>query len=115
MITVQTPTPPTADFSADPTYGEWPLSVAFPDLSTGTPAPTYLSDFGDGTTSTQVNPPVHVYNSAKVVHGGPRSYTVTLTVTNLAGSDTMVKTNHITVIDPVPPDCGLRRQPRRPG
>ena len=70
---------------------------------TGTPAPTYLWNFGDGTTSTLKNPPVHVYNSAKVVYGGPHSYTVTLTVTNLAGSDTMVKTNHITVIDPVPP------------
>jgi PKD repeat protein len=78
MITVMDPTKPAANFSANQTYGEWPLAVAFQDLSTGTPAPTYLWDFGDGNTST-LQSPVHIYNWQKAILGGARTYTVTLT------------------------------------
>ena len=49
----------------------------------------WLWDFGDGATSTQKDP-VHTYTAAG-------TYTVKLTVTNVAGSNTATKTNYITV------------------
>jgi len=52
-------------------------------------APTsWLWDFGDGSTSTEQNP-VHIYESEG-------SFTVKLTATNSAGSDTETKENYIT-------------------
>jgi len=52
-------------------------------------APTsWLWDFGDGSTSTEQNP-VHTYESEG-------AFTVKLTATNSAGSDTETKTDYIT-------------------
>ena len=83
------PIPPVAAFSASPISGKVPLSVAFTDKSTG--SPTKLKwDFGDGTYSTAKNP-THKYSKAG-------KYTVKLTATNAAGSNTVTKTNYITVI-----------------
>jgi len=81
-------TKPVAAFSASPTSGKVPLTVTFTDKSAGTPTKWKWS-FGDGTTSTQQNPK-HKYSKAG-------KYTVTLTVTNAAGSNTVKKTNYITV------------------
>jgi PKD repeat protein len=81
-------TKPVAVFSASPTSGKTPLTVTFTDKSTGTPTKWKWS-FGDGTTSTQQNPK-HKYSKAG-------KYTVTLTVTNAAGINTVTKTNYITV------------------
>jgi PKD repeat protein len=81
-------TKPVAAFSASPTSGKTPLTVTFTDKSTGTPTKWKWS-FGDGTTSTQQNPK-HKYSKAG-------KYTVTLTVTNAAGINTVTKTNYITV------------------
>lgn len=85
-ITVNAPT--TADFSGTPTSGAPPLSVSFTDQSTGN-ITLRVWDFGDGGYSTQENPN-HTYNNAGV-------YTVTLTVSGAAGTDTVTKTNYITV------------------
>jgi len=82
------PNLPVADFSASPTSGKAPLNVKFTDTSTGTPT-KWKWDFGDGTTSTKQNP-THKYSKAGV-------YTVKLTVTNAAGSNTATKSNYITV------------------
>lgn len=79
---------PTAAFTADYTSGTAPLTVTFTDSSTGNPT-SWLWDFGDGTTSTDQNP-VHTYT----ISG---SYTVTLTVSNTAGSDSETKIGYITV------------------
>ncbi|MDW5549602.1 PKD domain-containing protein [Methanosarcina sp.] len=79
---------PTAAFSASPTSGKAPMKVQFTDKSTGTPK-KWKWDFGDGTTSTKQNP-THKYSKAGV-------YTVKLTVTNAAGSNTVTKSNYITV------------------
>lgn len=47
--------------------------------------PTYFWDFGDGTTSTQVNPPDKTYSTLG-------TYTVTLIATDSCGKDTIKKT-----------------------
>lgn len=95
-ITVTDPPPavPTADFSANPTSGDYPLAVAFTDLSTGS-IDNYSWTFGDGGSSTAQNPS-HTYNAAG-------TYTVTLTVSNVSGSDTATCGSCITVTVPPPP------------
>ncbi|MEA3447421.1 MAG: PKD domain-containing protein, partial [Bacteroidota bacterium] len=91
---------PVADFTASPTYS-CDGNVQFTDQSSN--ADTWEWDFGDGNTSTDQNP-LHTYAS----NG---TYTVSLTVTNGAGSDTHTETNYITVeipdatIDPVADMC----------
>ena len=82
------PVLPIATFSASPTSGKVPLTVAFTDKSTGTPT-KWKWTFGDGKTSTEKNPK-HEY-----LQEG--NYKVTLTVTNAAGSSTATKTNYIKV------------------
>jgi PKD repeat protein len=82
------PVGPRAGFSATPTSGSPPLAVSFTDGSTGAPT-AWAWSFGDGTTSTDQNPQ-HTYTTGGV-------YTVTLTVTNDAGSDSAVRTSEITV------------------
>jgi len=85
---------PAAAFSATPTSGKPPLTVAFTDQSTGIPA-TWAWSFGDGGSSSVKNPS-HIYNTAG-------TYTVSLTVTNSGGSSTKSMTNFITVAAPTPP------------
>lgn len=80
---------PIADFFAFPIFGKPPLKVHFTDKSKGSPTSWYWS-FGDGTHSTVKNP-VHTYN----VVG---KYTVTLTVNNEEGSDTITKSEYIKVL-----------------
>jgi len=77
---------PVASFSANVTSGALPLDVLFTDSSTNTPT-SWLWNFGDGTTSTDQNPE-HTYS----VDG---SYTVTLTASNAAGSNTYIKSSYI--------------------
>jgi uncharacterized protein (TIGR02145 family) len=77
-----------ANFLANQTSGEAPLTVNFTDLTTDNPT-SWQWDFGDDGTSTQQNP-THTYNNEG-------TYTVSLTVTNSYGSDTEEKTDFITV------------------
>lgn len=79
---------PVADFSAAPMTGLQALNTTFTDLSTNTPT-SWLWNFGDGSTGALQNP-THGYT-------GVGSYTVELTATNSAGSDTETKVNYITV------------------
>ena len=72
-------TPPVASFTSTPTSGTAPLTVAFTDTSTNTPSSWYW-DFGDGSSSILQNP-AHTFTSVG-------TYTVALTVTNSAGSNT---------------------------
>lgn len=69
--------PPTASFVADVATSCFG-TFQFTDKSTDIPQ-EWLWDFGDGTTSTDINPS-HTYTA-------PGNYTVTLTVTNTLGSD----------------------------
>ena len=77
---------PVANFTATTTSGSSPFTVTFTDKSTNSPT-EWLWDFGDGTTSTSKNP-THTYTNIG-------SYTVTLTATNIAGSNTTTKTGYI--------------------
>jgi len=79
---------PVAAFTGTPTSGTAPLTVTFTDSSTNTPT-SWSWNFGDGSTSTTKNPS-HSYSSAG-------TYTVALTATNSAGSNTLTRTNYITV------------------
>ncbi len=80
--------PLSAHFGSDVTSGVLPLTVNFADSSQGL-ITSWLWDFGDGATSTEKNPS-HTYENAG-------SYTVSLTVSGLGGSDTITKENYITV------------------
>jgi parallel beta-helix repeat protein len=83
---------PSANFTSNTTNGSTPLSVQFNDTSKGSPT-SWLWNFGDGKTSTKQNP-VHNYTK----NG---NYSVSLTVTNVAGSDSLTKSNYITVLPTV--------------
>jgi PKD repeat protein len=87
-----TVTLPVANFAASPTTGYRPLMVQFTDTSTGSPT-LWSWSFGDGGTSTDRNPQ-HMYTNAG-------TYTVRLTVTNAAGSNTMMKAGMIVVEAPM--------------
>ena len=79
---------PVADFTASPTSGFAPLSVAFTNVSTG----YYTSsqwDFGDGQTSTLKNP-THTYGAAGI-------FTVTLTVGGSGGTDALTRPDYIAI------------------
>lgn len=89
------PSAPIADFTANVTSGDAPLVVAFTDASTGSPT-SWAWDFeNDGVIDSTEQSPVHTYTA-------PGTYTVNLTVTNDAGSDSAAKTGYITVSSGVP-------------
>jgi parallel beta-helix repeat protein len=79
---------PVANFNSSITSGKAPLSVKFTDTSTGI-ASGWVWEFGDGSKSFVQNP-THKYSKAG-------TYTVSLTVKNAAGSNTVTKTEHIKV------------------
>lgn len=93
------PEPPTAAFSADSTTIIVGGTVSFTDESTGEPT-SWEWTFGDGGTSTEQSPE-HTYTETG-------TYTVSLTATNEAGSNTETKADYITVEpEPMPPDAAF--------
>jgi len=83
--------PPVAAFTGTPTSGTAPLTVTFTDSSTGSPT-SWSWSFGDGSYSILQNP-LHTYTSVG-------TYTVSLDVTNAAGSNTKTVADYITVTAP---------------
>lgn len=79
---------PIANFSGSPVSGCLPLIVTFQDLSTGNPT-SWNWNFGNGNTSVLRNPTATYFT--------PGTYTVTLTVTNASGTNTLTRTGYITV------------------
>ncbi len=94
FISVVQPTRPTAAFELMPPTPRINETVQFVDISSpgSTPITEWFWDFGNGETSTQQNPST-VYTSE-----GP--FTVSLTVTNAAGSDTATRSNIVVEVDP---------------
>lgn len=81
LVTVGDPPPlPTADFTASPAAATVNSAVSFTFTGSCTDVCTYLWDFGDGSTSSQLNP-THVFIE-------PIDRNVGLTVTNDSGQDT---------------------------
>jgi len=92
-ITVNNIPAPTANFTtSSATTGFAPLAIKFKDTSTGNPN-QWLWNFGN-TTSTQQNP-TFTFNN-------PGQYTISLKTTNNGGSNTITKTNYVTVKQPLP-------------
>ena len=87
MITVEI-TGPVASFTANVTAGEPPFAVQFTDTSTNSPTSWYWS-FGDGGTSDEQDPAYE--------YGDAGTYTVALTATNAAGSNTTTVKKYINV------------------
>lgn len=91
LITVYVP--PKASFKVSKTKGTTPFTVNFTDTSQGSITNWYW-EFGDNQTSTDKSP-THTYEAAG-------KYTVKLTTSGPAGSNTKTLTNCITVIPPPP-------------
>jgi PKD repeat protein len=85
--------PASAEFAAAPTTGVAPLTVQFTDLSGGS-VEAWSWSFGDGT-SASTQHPHHVFTT-------PGTYTVSLTASGPAGSDTRSKPACVTVQWPAP-------------
>ena len=81
---------PAANFSADTRAGCSPLVVNFQDLSTGNPT-SWSWNFGNSNTSSLRNPSATYFTAG--------TYTVSLTVTNANGTNTLTRTQYITVYD----------------
>jgi C1A family cysteine protease/PKD repeat protein len=79
---------PIANFSASSISGNAPLVVTFTDKSTNSPM-SWSWNFGDKSTSSIENP-THTYTK-------PGTYTVSLTVTNAAGSNITTKSGYIVI------------------
>ena len=76
---------PKANFAADPTYGQGPLTVQFGDKSTGE-TESWEWDFdGDGVVDSGDQNPTFVYTSSD-------AYEISLTVSGATGSNTTTKT-----------------------
>ena len=91
-VTVTAPPPPVADFTGTPVSGEYPLTVDFTDLSANSPT-SWDWDFGDGVGTSTMQNPSYTYDAVG-------TYTVSLTATNVYGSDTETKIGYITVTEP---------------
>jgi len=78
----------TPRFSGTPTNGFVPLTVSFDNLSSG--ATAYSWDFGDDQNSTNANP-TNVYTNTG-------AFTVSLTASGPAGTNTLTLTNYVLVL-----------------
>lgn len=82
--------PPVANFIANVTTGVAPLTVSFTDTSTNSPTAWAWDFTNDGTTDSTTQNPTHTFSSSG-------TYSVKLTATNSGGSNTVIKTNYITI------------------
>lgn len=87
---VEIVTPPVANFAASPVNGCAPQAVFFENLSS-------LNATNFQWTMPGAFPPSSTAFSPTVVYNNPGTYSVTLTATNAAGSDTEIKLNYVVV------------------
>jgi PKD repeat protein len=88
-----------ANFTASSTIASPSEDIRFSDTSDASPT-RWFWDFGDGTNSTLRNP-MHAYQN-------PGNYTINLTVWNDFGSDTLTKSDYITVLPAEKTSSGSR-------
>ena len=86
------PPPPAANFTANPTSGQAPLTVRFTDQSTGTIS-VWDWDFGDGSAHSSAQNPSHTFSSVG-------NFIVTLTVTGSGGTTSSSLTISVTAPPP---------------
>ncbi|TAJ45465.1 PKD domain-containing protein [Methanofollis fontis] len=99
FINVTGPFEPEADFAADVTAGEAPLTVNFTDQSTVENITEWMWDFGVENATSEEQNPTYTYEM-------PGIYTVSLTVTNEANlTYTEVKIDYINVTAPFTPEA----------
>ena len=84
--------PPTADFSLTPDSACAPVLVSFVNNSSG-PSLSFSWNFGNGQSSTAVNPAAQTYNQGFIAD---TTYNVVLSVTNFCGTD--IHTEQITAM-----------------
>jgi PKD repeat protein/FtsP/CotA-like multicopper oxidase with cupredoxin domain len=90
-IVVTSCPPPTAIFTGNPTSGSGILTVLFNSTTTGS-VTNWFWNFGDGsTTNVPTSGVSHTYTNAG-------TYSVTLTVSGLCGTNTFTQANYITVL-----------------
>ncbi len=90
------PALPAAQFTASVTQGPSPLAVQFTDSSVSPGTSSYKWDLdNDGVVESTTKNPAYTYQT-------PGNYTVALSVTNSAGTDSEIRTDYITVTKAVP-------------
>ncbi len=89
VVAVTNANPPIANFSASDSSIFVGSNVSFTDLSSNFPT-NWLWNFGDGSPTSTLQNPIHTYTIKGV-------YTVSLSASNNNGSDTITKTEYITV------------------
>lgn len=96
---------PIADFTGTPLTGCNTLNVTFTDASLNAPT-SWTWSFPGGTPNTfsGASPPA-------IFYGAPGTYSVTLTVSNAFGSNSITKTNYITVNNCPPPVADFSANP----
>ena len=94
-------TGPTADFTATPTSGVWPLTVSFSDGSSGT-ITNWFWEFGDNTTT---NSSVGNLSHTYLAFG---TNTVQLTVYGPSGTNLLTRPNYIIVTNPPPVSLSIQ-------
>jgi PKD repeat protein len=96
--------PPTANFTGSPTGGTAPLPVNFTDSSSGS-ITNWFWDFGDGNTTNfaVTTNPSHTYNAG--------TFTVSLTVSGVGGTNTLTRSNYIVATNPPPPVANFTASP----
>ena len=87
---------PQVSYTPNITIGCQPLPIVYTNQSqTVSPPSTCFWNFGDGSTSTNCNPPVHIYTNAGI-------YSVTLTVTDNKGCVNALSQSSLITVYPVP-------------
>jgi len=89
-IIVTEPALQNADFVANITTGNVPLTINFTDLSTGNPTNWEWDFDNDGSVDSNEQNPIHIFTEAGI-------YTVSLNVSDGTNSDTETKIDYITV------------------
>ncbi|MDP2336689.1 MAG: PKD domain-containing protein, partial [Bacteroidota bacterium] len=96
----------TANFSFAPVNECTPLTFSFFDESTGDPTSWAWDVNNDGVVDYTVKNPTHTYNSAG-------TYSVKLSVTNAAGTNSKTQSNYITANSTLTPNVSINVSPSR--